>query len=77
MAHAALETFCQPVLMFRECPFCGNLHRSPYVDELEASVMACRDRVAPEARGSLEEWHDRDTIPVRPEVEATSVWASV
>ena len=58
------------VIMSRECPFCGSLHVSPYVDELEALVMACREKVAPDRRGTLDAWGDRDTLPVRPEAEA-------
>lgn len=63
--HAAPE-----ISMTRECPFCGSLHVSPYVDELEALVMACREKVAPDRRGTLDAWGDRDTLPVRPEAEA-------
>lgn len=40
------------------------------MDDLEAAVMACRDRVAPEYRGSLEAWDMRETLPIPPEVEA-------
>ncbi len=57
-------------MMYRECPFCGRIHRSAYMDDLEAAVMACRDRVAPEYRGSLEAWDMRETLPIPPEVEA-------
>jgi hypothetical protein len=57
-------------MMYRECPFCGRRHWSTYVDELEASVMACRDRVDPENRGSLQAWENRETFPIPPEVEA-------
>ena len=59
-------------LMFRECPFCGATHCSPYVDELEAMVLACRDRAAPDRRGTLAAWGDRETLPARPEMEAFS-----
>ncbi len=58
------------ILMFRDCPFCGRTHRSAYVDELERAVMACRDKAAPEDRGSLEAWEDRETFPVLCEIEA-------
>jgi hypothetical protein len=61
-----------PILMFRDCPFCGTIHRSPYIDELENSVLTCRDRVCPEKRGSLETWPDQDTPPVPCEIEAFS-----
>ena len=64
-AHAS-----ESLMMYRECPFCGHTHQSVYVDELEAIVMACRDRVAPECRGSLEAWGKADTLPIPPEVEA-------
>ncbi len=57
-------------MMYRECPFCGHTHRSVYVDELEAAVMACRDRVSYECGGSLEAWDKRRTFPIPPEVEA-------
>ncbi len=60
----------ESLVMYRECPFCGRRHRSPYVDELEAAVMACRDRLTPKYRGSLEAWDMRDTLPIPPEVEA-------
>ena len=63
------------VLMYRECPFCGATHSSQYVDELEGIVMACRDRAAPDRRGTLAAWGERDTLPVRPEIEAFSVGA--
>ncbi len=56
--------------MLRDCPFCMGIHKSPYADELEAEVMACREKVSPTLRGSLEAWGDRETIPVPPEVEA-------
>jgi hypothetical protein len=39
------------------------------VDELEATVMACRERATPDRRGTLEAWGDRETLPVRPEAE--------
>lgn len=58
------------LLMYRDCPFCGRTHQSAYVDELEATVMACRDNTMPDRRGSLEAWGAQDTVPVRPEVEA-------
>jgi hypothetical protein len=57
-------------VMYRECPFCGRTHRSAYVDELEAAVMACREKVAPEHRGSLEAWVTCKVLPIPPEVEA-------
>lgn len=60
------------IVMVRECPFCGTTHRSPYVDELESTVMTCRDKVCPEKRGSLEAWPEQDTTPVRCEVRAFS-----
>lgn len=69
MQTRAIEGHREAVISL-QCPFCGGTHRSRYVDELEASVMACRDKVSPEDRGSLEAWGDRDTIPVPPEVEA-------
>ena len=53
-----------------ECPFCGGIHESPYVDELEAVVMTCREKAAPDRRGTLDAWGDRETFPVRPEIEA-------
>ena len=58
------------LVMIRECPFCGAMHTSPYVDELEAKVMACREKVPLISRGTLETWDDRDSAPVPPEVEA-------
>ena len=61
------------IVMYRECPFCGGTHSSPYMDELEAMVMRCRDRAAPGARGTLAAWGERDTLPVRPEIEAFAV----
>jgi len=32
--------------------------------------MACRDRAAPDRRGTLASWGERETLPVRPEIEA-------
>ncbi|MEK7076924.1 MAG: hypothetical protein AAB967_01695 [Patescibacteria group bacterium] len=61
------------LIMYRECPFCGATHGSHYVDELEGIVMACRERAAPDKRGTLAEWGDRETLPVRPEIEAFAV----
>lgn len=58
------------LIYYRECPFCGVTHSSPYVDELEGIVMACRERAAPDKRGTLAAWGDRETLPVRPEIEA-------
>lgn len=60
------------ILMFRECPFCGNTHRSPYVDELENTVLSCRDKACPDKRGTLETWPEPDTVPVRCETQAYS-----
>jgi hypothetical protein len=60
------------IVMYRDCPFCGTTHRSPYVDELEATVLTCRDRARPEDRGSIESWIDKDTSPIRCETEALS-----
>ena len=62
----------KPIVMFRECPFCGSTHRSPYVDELENIVMSCRDKVQPDKRGDLAAWPEQDTLPVRCETEALS-----
>ncbi len=59
------------LLMIRDCPFCGRAHRSPYVDELEEAVLACRAKNAPEDRGSLDEWKDLGRWPVS-EIEAFS-----
>jgi len=58
------------IVMFRDCPFCGSTHRSPYVDELENTVMSCREKAHPEKRGDLEAWPEPDTKPVRCETEA-------
>ncbi len=58
------------LLMFRDCPFCRRTHKSPYVDELERAVLACREKAALEDRGSLEAWEGRDTFPVLCEIEA-------
>ncbi len=43
----------RPLVMYRDCPFCGRTRRRASVDELVAAVMACRDGTAPERRGSL------------------------
>jgi len=61
-----------PVVMYRECPFCGETHSSSFIDELEEIVLACRERVMPEQRGTLDAWGERETLPVRPEIEAYS-----
>src|SRR3989344_330638 len=61
------------VVMYRECPFCGATHCSPYVDELEGIVKACRDRAAPNRKSTLASWGDRDTLPIRPEIEAYAI----
>ncbi len=58
-------------LMSRDCPFCKRTHRSPYVDELEEAVMACRDKAPLEDRGILEEWEDFGTWAMS-EIEAFS-----
>ncbi len=65
-----LTTAVPAMVMFRLCPFCGGVHSSPYVDELEAAVMACRERAAPTERGSVDAWKDLDTWPVPADVEA-------
>ncbi len=57
-------------IMLRECPFCMNVHTSPYVDEVEEIVLRCRDKAAPEQRGTLDAWEGRETQPVRSEIEA-------
>ena len=51
-------------MMIRDCPFCGRTHRSPYVDELEEDVMACRAKAPPWDRGSLDAWEDLGCWPV-------------
>ena len=60
------------IVMFRECPFCGSTHRSPYVDELENAVMTCREKAQPDKRGDLDAWPESETLPVRCETEALS-----
>jgi hypothetical protein len=42
------------------------------VDELENTVMSCRERAQPDKRGDLEAWPESDTLPVRCETEALS-----
>ena len=59
-----------PEKMYRECPFCGETHFSFFVDVLEETVLACREKVMPEQRGTLDAWGERETLPVRPEIEA-------
>ena len=72
MGTAVEEIEVAELLMLRECPFCGYTHSSPYADELEEMVLACREHASPEQRGSLEAWEDRDTTPIRPEIEVFS-----
>ena len=67
MAKAGTEN----LLMIWDCPFCRRTHQSPYVDELEEAVLACRAKTAPEDRGSLDEWKDLGRWPVS-EIEAFS-----
>lgn len=58
-----------PIFMFRDCIFCRGTHVSPYVEELEEMVLACRDRCHDAARrGDLCAWEGRDTIPTLPEL---------
>lgn len=55
-----------PLLMMRDCAFCRQLHMSPYVDELEETVLDCRDyrQCRGDPVGRLEEWEGRDTVPI-------------
>lgn len=76
MASGCEAAVVPEITMSRECPFCGSLHESPYVDELEAAVMACREKTTPDRRGTLEAWGDRETLPVRPEAEAFGLTAA-
>ncbi len=50
-------------LMYRDCPFCGCTHQSLYVDELEECVLACRDRIPPKDRDTLEAYEALLTRP--------------
>ncbi len=60
----AVATAGPQVLMSRDCPFCSRTHRSPYIDELEEAVLACRDKLPLEDRGSLDGWEDLGRWPV-------------
>lgn len=52
-----------------DCPFCQLTHVSPFIDELEEQVMACRAAAHPDKRGTLEAWGDQNTIPVRVDMD--------
>jgi hypothetical protein len=55
--------------MFRDCPFCGVQHRSPYVDELEEIVLACRAGADRQKLGLLADYEGHDTSPIKCEAE--------
>ena len=46
------------------CIFCKSLHRSEWFDEIEESILACRDRAADWQRGLLKDFPN-DTAPVK------------
>lgn len=58
-----------------DCPFCHMPHEGPYADEIQAQVMACRERVAPHHQGRLEDW-DFSTMPrpCTPELRYDGTW---
>lgn len=60
------------MVMFRAvCGICNKTHESEYEDDLEAGLMACRDRGSPRARGDLDAYADGEVEemnpPIRPE----------
>ncbi len=62
----------EPVVMFRVCPFCGQHHRSEYVDELEEMVLKCRETAERHRLGLLEDFTEHETTPTKCETEALS-----
>lgn len=52
------------------CVFCKQLHRSEFFDELEETILACRDRAPIQERGLIEAYQDPGIKPISPEVEA-------
>ena len=71
MGATAVKAGSENLMMSRDCPFCGRTHQSPYVDELEESVLACRDKALPKDRGSLDGWEDFGAWSIS-EIEAFS-----
>lgn len=61
------------IMMFRDCPFCGMTHRSPFIDELEEKVLECRGKARPDNRGNLDTWKDIGIVLVRCGSEVGSV----
>lgn len=47
------------------CIFCKSLHRSEFFDEIEDSIMCCRDRAPDFAKGMLKDYSENtQPIPV-------------
>jgi hypothetical protein len=58
-------------LVYRiRCLFCKRDHVSPYFDEIEEEILACRDRAPDWQRGDLAGFKDPGMRPVSPETEA-------
>ncbi len=58
--------------MFRNCPFCGASHRSPYVDELEETILHCRETAERHKLGLLADYVEHETCPIKCESEMLS-----
>jgi hypothetical protein len=46
------------------CIFCKTIHRSEFFDEIEESILLCRDRASDWQRGLLKDF-PYDTAPVK------------
>lgn len=58
-------------LIYRvKCLFCAREHVSPYFDQIEEEILACRDRAPEWKRGSLAAFEDPVMRPVSVEMEA-------
>lgn len=47
------------------CPFCAGAHRGDFLDEIDADILECRDRMPPDCRGTLEStnWQQIEATP--------------
>lgn len=46
------------------CIYCKRIHRSPYFDEVEERILACRDEAPEWQKGRLETWEDPNNRPI-------------
>lgn len=51
-----------------QCFFCGSVHTSQFWDEIDETIMKCRERASQRDRGEIGDWVDNMPI-IRCEAE--------